>query len=195
MDKREQKKNEILEKSINVMYEKGYNGTSVKDLTDAACIPKGSLYNYFENKEDYAKEALTYYYSSMSKEQFDILDNKNLDPLERIKKFYKKMILDVNTDEMLCKGCFVGKIAQEMSGVNDSIQEVISKIEDEIIGKLSKNIYEAQKQNMMHTTTSSQKLAEFIFNSWHGTLIRAKVTRNVKSLEDFYDLLVITLLV
>jgi TetR/AcrR family transcriptional regulator, transcriptional repressor for nem operon len=78
IDKKTMKKNEIIRKSIHVIFEKGYNGTGVKDLTDAAGIPKGSLYNYFENKEDYLKEALNLYYNEMSQKQFSILSDKNL---------------------------------------------------------------------------------------------------------------------
>ena len=51
MDKREEKKNRIINSSIHLMYLKGYNGTSIKDITDAAKIPKGSFYNYFKDKE------------------------------------------------------------------------------------------------------------------------------------------------
>ena len=82
MDKKQVKKNEILKKSIEVMYLKGYNGTSVQDITDAAGIPKGSFYNYFKNKEHYAVDALRYYFLGGADHPFEIFKNKKR-PFER----------------------------------------------------------------------------------------------------------------
>ena len=61
MKNKKMRKDEIIKASIDLMYLKGYNGTSVKDITDAAGIPKGSFYNYFEDKEQYAIDALHHY--------------------------------------------------------------------------------------------------------------------------------------
>jgi TetR/AcrR family transcriptional repressor of nem operon len=33
----------------------GFNGCGVQDITAAAEIPKGSFYNYFASKEDFAQ--------------------------------------------------------------------------------------------------------------------------------------------
>ncbi len=82
MDKRTEKKNRIISDSIDLMYLKGYNATSVKDITDAAGIPKGSFYNYFEGKEQYAIEALKYY-SDNNNNDFLIFSVEDDEPLER----------------------------------------------------------------------------------------------------------------
>ena len=52
------KKDHILQAGMEVMKTHGYNGTSVKDIVDAARVPNGSFYNYFESKEAFAIEAL-----------------------------------------------------------------------------------------------------------------------------------------
>jgi len=194
MDKKTLKKHEIIKKSIGVMFEHGYHGTGVKDLTDAAGIPKGSLYNYFENKEDYVKEALNYYYQEMSKPQFDRLTDSTLMPTERIKQFYSMMIDDMILENDFCKGCFVGKITQEMSGVNDAIQEVTDHMNHDIIEKIKLNLEEAIEIGEMSSEKDPKALAEFIFNSWHGTLQGIKASRDKKTLENFYNVLVEVLL-
>ena len=55
---REEKKQDILDKSADIMYLKGYNATGVQEIADAAGIPKGSFYNYFDNKEQFAIELM-----------------------------------------------------------------------------------------------------------------------------------------
>jgi len=71
------------------MFQQGYHATGIKDITDAAGIPKGSLYNYFENKEDYAREALRYFHYVVGPEYFSMLKEESVEPLERSKIFCK----------------------------------------------------------------------------------------------------------
>lgn len=194
MDKKTLKKQEIIQKSIHVMFENGYNGTGVKDLTDAAGIPKGSLYNYFANKEDYAKEALFYYYQVMSKPQFDCLVDEKQLPLERIKCFYTTMIKDFN-DPSNCKlGCFVGNLTQEMGGVSETLREVTNGIHSEIVQKIRACLVEADANGDMIAGKDLDVLAEFIVSSWQGSLLRIKASNNKKIVDDFYTVLTEVLL-
>jgi len=194
MNKKIMKQREIIEKSIHVMFENGYNGTGVKDLTDAAGIPKGSLYNYFSNKEDYAKEALYYYYREMSTEQFDHLVDNSLKPLDRIKRFYTTMIYDF-TDETNCKlGCFVGNLTQEMGGVSEVLREATYEIHNEIVGKIKNCLVDAEENGDMPKGKNIDILAEFIVSSWQGALLRIKATNNKEILDDFYIILTEVLL-
>lgn len=45
-----EKENEILQKGLDLILPKGYCGTGIQEIADAAEIPKGSFYNYFESK-------------------------------------------------------------------------------------------------------------------------------------------------
>src|SRR5262249_43060960 len=52
---------QLLTAGLEVLHQKGFNATSVQDITDAAGAPKGSFYNHFESKEALALEALRLY--------------------------------------------------------------------------------------------------------------------------------------
>jgi TetR/AcrR family fatty acid metabolism transcriptional regulator len=47
-----QKKNQILEAAAQLFAEKGFHRTTTKDIALAADVSEGTLYNYFDNKED-----------------------------------------------------------------------------------------------------------------------------------------------
>ncbi|QZY56187.1 TetR/AcrR family transcriptional regulator [Crassaminicella profunda] len=193
MDKKLIKKNEILENSICVMFLKGYNGTSVKDITDAAGIPKGSFYNYFEDKEHYAVDALYYYFYETSKQTFEILADKNIKPLERIKNFYKHMI-GQNEEAGFKLGCFVGNITQEMGDISTIISEATDEIHKEIVKRIYVCLVEAYELNGFNSKVDIKKLSNFIVSSWQGTLLRMKASKNREVLDDFYEVLVEVLL-
>jgi TetR/AcrR family transcriptional repressor of nem operon len=43
---------EILTAGLATLHGRGFNATSVQDITEAAGVPKGSFYNHFASKED-----------------------------------------------------------------------------------------------------------------------------------------------
>lgn len=193
MEKKIAKKNEILKKSIDIMFLKGYNGTSVKDITDAAGIPKGSFYNYFEDKEHYAVDALYYYFYEVSKDTFQNLEDKRNKPLDRIKNFYKHMIAE-NEECNFKLGCFVGNITQEMGDISTIISEATDKIHKEIVERIHTCLLEAHNLNELNSKVDIKRLSNFIVSSWQGTLLRMKASKNKQDLDDFYEVLINVLL-
>ena len=94
MNKLNSKKDHILWAGLEVMKMQGYNGTSVKDIVDAAGVPKGSFYNYFESKESFAVDAL----EAVANE--DYLSNRKLlsitdkSPLQRLQYLVVEKVLE-----------------------------------------------------------------------------------------------------
>ena len=56
---------QIITAAVDTLHRKGFNGTSVQDITEAAQVPKGSFYNHFESKELLAVEALERYWQKV----------------------------------------------------------------------------------------------------------------------------------
>jgi len=187
MDKKTLRKQEIIEKSISRMFEYGYHGTSVKDIADAAGIPKGSVYNYFENKEDYVVEALKYY-GQQAEPLMSNLTNTSLGPIERIERFYTLAIQGHIEYQTYSLGCFTGKMAQELCGINAGIRGLVEDLHDKVAGKIASNIEEAISLGLLETKMPAKELADFIHSSWHGTLLRVKSTQDKETLNNFYNI-------
>ncbi len=188
MDKKTKIKNKIIDSSIQLMYLKGYSGTSVKDITDAAGIPKGSFYNYFKDKEQYAIDALNYYYSDLVHDAKCILRNQKIQPLDRIREFYKYKISWLEQKEFRF-GCFIGNMTQEMGDVNEKIARSANEILNDLDSLIYNNLLAAQKQNSLRSDLDLDILANFIINSWQGAMLRMKSTRNRECLDNFYAVL------
>lgn len=60
MSKAERTKQFIIEKTAPIFNMKGYNGTSMSDITEATGLTKGSIYGNFENKDEVALAAFQY---------------------------------------------------------------------------------------------------------------------------------------
>jgi len=192
MDKKTIRKNEIIGASIGTMHRNGYNGTSIKDITEAAGIPKGSFYNYFEGKEEYAVEAISYYYKAMNKDASIFVD-KSLKPLERIKKFYRVKIERLSMEGRE-KGCFVGNLTEEVGSIYPSISEAAEKFHQKIAKSICMNLREAREKGILTNEIEERILADFIVSAWQGVLLRSKVANTNNHLNDFYEMLKIDLL-
>lgn len=193
MDKKNMKKNMIIEKSIGLMYLNGYNGTSVKDITDAAGIPKGSFYNYFVGKEQYAIDAIDFYEENINY-LVETLENNNLKPLDRIKNFYKEKI-KILEERGVEYGCFVGNLSEEVGNNNENISKRADEFHKKIESVIVKNLIIAEKENMLKKNVSAKILGDFILISWQGALLRAKVAKNILPVEEFYEVLTKELLI
>ena len=57
----EEKKTQILEASIRVFAEKGWNKTKISDIAEAADIGKGTVYEYFRSKDEVFAASFRYF--------------------------------------------------------------------------------------------------------------------------------------
>ncbi|MBY0404181.1 MAG: TetR/AcrR family transcriptional regulator, partial [Cyanobacteria bacterium] len=51
----------LLQRGMELLLEKGYDATGIKDVLDLANVPKGSFYYYFPSKEAFCVEIIHYY--------------------------------------------------------------------------------------------------------------------------------------
>ena len=61
--------------------QQGYHGTGLKEILDAVQIPKGSFYNYFGSKENFAAEVIQHYINPFIDQLSDHLQNSDKDDL------------------------------------------------------------------------------------------------------------------
>lgn len=72
------KRDLILAKGAAVMTRRGYHGTGVQEIVQAAGIPKGSFYHYFASKEDFALQALEFIYQPRLQRAKELLTTTDL---------------------------------------------------------------------------------------------------------------------
>jgi TetR/AcrR family transcriptional repressor of nem operon len=83
-------KEQIVAAAVETLHLKGFNATSVEDITIAAKVPKGSFYNHFKSKEDLAVEALDRYWQSMLT-SLGLLSDEKTAPVTRLKRHFRHL--------------------------------------------------------------------------------------------------------
>lgn len=112
---------DVLEKSLNVFWTKGYKNASLADLTSATGLHKGSLYGAFGSKEDLFIKSL---------EKYAVLTRKKFltegSPTDYIKKFFERLVKEASSKEN-SRGCFILNSNVEF-GVEQSRPAHLSRI-------------------------------------------------------------------
>ena len=107
---------EALEKAMKVFWAKGYESTSLDDLTAAMQIKRPSLYNSFGDKRSLYLEALKHYQTALSSE-FDQFFNTG----SSIKEGFSQMFSEVIYGQDARKGCMIVNAGSEFANTDEHI--------------------------------------------------------------------------
>jgi TetR/AcrR family transcriptional repressor of nem operon len=174
----------ILDAGIGVLSTKGYNGTGIKEIVDAAGVPKGSFYNHFASKEAFVVEAI----EKEAKESIDWIDNilsdPSLTPKNRLLSFFDQSH-QYQKEQNFQGGCFIGNLCLEMSDENEAIRKATTSVMCKIIGLIGDCLTQAQEQGELAADKDAKGLAEFIHCAWEGAIMRMKGQRSCHAYDVF----------
>ena len=188
MGKRASRKQHILQAGLAAMKVHGYNGTSVKDIVDAAGVPKGSFYNYFDSKQTFALEALDAAAAESLQGCHKLLASGSGAPLERLQSYFECSVSQACQDEFTV-GCFFGNMCQEMADSNEVIRAKVGQILTRYTGSIQQVFDEAKASGQISADTDTAVLAEFVLNAWEGSLMRMKAAKSRQPLDAFLGML------
>ena len=181
------KRARILAAGTSVMLRKGYNGTGVQEITQGASVPKGSFYHYFESKEDFAIQALHYYYTPRIERFAAALNTPELSPRERILRCYRDLIGYFANQEQPLHQCFIGSLCHEKADESQPIGFAAAAILQSSSRVLAECLEQAREAGEIPQDQDPAALASFIVAAWEGALLRMKTDRQIGPLRVFID--------
>jgi TetR/AcrR family transcriptional regulator, transcriptional repressor for nem operon len=173
-------RNAIQQSGMKLFTERGFNGSSVQDITDAAGVPKGSFYNHFKSKEALAAEILTAYGDGMTDR--NILTDPGVPALTRLKKHFAAL----NEYFSRCTdGCLVGKFMAEVSDETPEIRKRLLSVLRLWGEQISSAIADGQKQGSIRKNLKADDLAAFLIDAYEGAILRTRVEHSPRALKSF----------
>lgn len=183
--KGELKSDDLLCKGMRVLWTKGYNGTSVNDIVQAAGVPKGSFYFYFESKEDFAVKAIEKYFEHQFTPAKEFLMNKSKTPKQRLLDFYEFRCA-VLKNELDCKmGCLACNLASEMADHSEKIRNVVLTNEEIVLNLIMGVVKEAQEQGEVDNSINAMDLVVFFEDAGKGTMTTMKEMKSCYPVDNY----------
>ena len=177
-------KQTLLNIGTDLIFRQGYNHTGLNEILEAADVPKGSFYYYFDSKEDFALHVLDQFAARNKVRREGFLHDETLPPLSRLRVYFDWYIGYLESVEC-SRGCLLGNLGQELSDQNETVRlhvnDMMSKVANDIAACLSA----AQQAGEINPALDVQELAAFCYNSWQGAMLRMKVTKSSRPLQTF----------
>ena len=178
-----------MEVGVALFAERGFHGTGIKEIVDAAGVPKGSFYNYFQSKEDFAVEIIRYY-SELHAEKWKTYLEQGLEE-DALQRLYNSLILMIEYHEQksVRTGCLVGNLSAELAETSELCREALRLSMDAWCQQFAYHIRRAQEQKTVRTDISAEELAVLFWNTWEGSLLRMKIENSTAPLYQSISLL------
>ena len=156
---------ELIMKAQEIFWQKGYNATSLSDLTNVTGAGAGSLYNTFKGgKKQLFLEALLQRREELLRFK-QLLESSDF-PVTLIRKFFLDIANADNNTHL--KGCIIANTIIEMTFVDDELKEVATQILKETEQMYTSVIAQEQKNGNIKSTISAGTLGKFLISFWCG---------------------------
>lgn len=177
-----------------MFHERGYTATGVKDIVDAAEVPKGSFYSHFASKETFGKEVVDNYFDGGLDDLHALLTNESTPPLERLRTYFEDKIRGYRAAGY-AQGCMLGNLSLEIADHSMLIRGRIALHFKTWSGFFAGCIEQAQRTGAVRNRQSAPVLAEFVLNSWEGALLRMRAEKDERPLIEFTEVVFGSILV
>ena len=131
---------ELINKVLEVFWQKGWQSTAMKDLSDAARVQRGSLYHAYGDKEQLFLLAFARYSKQVLYEAKQVLENGN-DVAKILMNFFDAAISSMLSDGKNL-GCFTTQTMIETEYLSETVRGAVQ----EFMQALEKTLEEALQQ-------------------------------------------------
>lgn len=180
---------EVLEKTMNLFWKKGYESTSIQDIVAVTGLKPGSLYNIFGNKEGIFEVVLDAYSQQNLNAVQSILNQSN-DYIANIEMFLNEIVVNTIANEQT-NGCLLVKTLLVVSHKDHKIQEQIVKVFEEVELLLVETLKKAKKQGQ--TSVEPNTFAKFIISNIYGSHVYYKASKDKNTLNESVALIMLLL--
>jgi AcrR family transcriptional regulator len=174
-----------LEKALEVFWRKGYDGTSLADLTEAMGINKPSLYSTFGNKDQLFLKAIEVYENRPCAFFGPALDEPTAHQV------VKKMLYGAAAnfaDKSHPQGCVIIQGALSCSETASAVKEALIARRQEFEQRVRDRLARAQAEGDIPATTNVGALARYIGTVIQGMAIQANNGATPEELTEVADL-------
>ena len=186
-------KEQIVTAGMNLLHSRGFNATSVQDITEAAGVPKGSFYNHFASKEELGVEVLQRY-SDQAGQLGIRLGESSLPPREWLRGYFGQLI-EANVASEFNAGCMLGNFSTELPHQSPAIRQQARQSFAAMCAMLEQVIAQGQRDGGIATTQPAREFANFTADAWQGAVLRAKAEQDRAPLVRFIDMVLNRVLV
>ena len=170
----------VLAAAGDIFWERGYEGTSTRALTECTGLTPASIYHAFGDKRGFYLRALRYYLDQNLRERITRLES-SLSPGRAIVAFFREIIARSLADPKH-RGCMLVNTAIEVTPEDPEMQRIVAD-ETVIIERFFRRcVAAAQKNGEIASSEPAEDIARMLLALLVGLRVLARVRPDTKLL-------------
>ena len=181
-EKGERTRQHFIEVSANLFNKKGYAGTAVSEILEAAGYSKGALYRTFTDKDELSLEAFKHNVGKLQRGLVKNIRGKKsaIDKLLAIPNFY----INVSVEKLVPGGCPILNTATEVDDTNPKMNDVVKKAFSNWKNLIIEIINAGKLSNEFNQELNAEEFAFYIIASIEGSITLAKTFKQKHILDN-----------
>ena len=171
----------LLNHGVVLLMQQGYHGTGLQEILDAVQIPKGSFYNYFGSKENFAAEIIGHYIEPYLVQLQTYLNQDDSNAFVALERYLNESIVELEKTKFK-GGCLLGNLTGEIGDTSDicrdALQIALGRYRD--VWEIGFSL--AQKEGEIRIDKTAREMADLWVDSWQGALLRMKIEQSTAPL-------------
>lgn len=161
---------------MKLFLEKGYHGTSIDDITQAAGLTKGALYWHFKSKEDLLERIIEEFKRHSLEGMIHEVEGIKGGSLDKFTKMFRYNAAFAYYNRELCVSFTT--LAAELVGAHHGIESKIRRIYKKYQNFLSDLILQGQKEKIFKKDLDPEVMALIIIAFHDGVLLQWSMNRD-----------------
>ncbi|MFC5301440.1 TetR/AcrR family transcriptional regulator [Azospira restricta] len=174
----------ILDTGHRIIAGKGFSSVGLTELLNAAGVPKGSFYHYFESKEQFGQALLQDYFDRYlaSIDELQAAEAGRASGRERLLRYWQRWRESQRADCSEQK-CLVVKLSAEVSDLSDAMRITLRDGTDQVVGRIAA-LVEAGVADGSLPALAPRPTAQMLYQLWLGASLLGKLHRDGSALDN-----------
>ncbi|MFJ8716118.1 TetR/AcrR family transcriptional regulator [Streptomyces violaceus] len=159
----------LIESTRELLWERGYVGTSPKAILERADAGQGSMYHHFKGKPDLALAAIRRTAEEMRATAEGVLDGPGT-PYERVEAYLRR-------ERDVLRGCPIGRLTMDPDVIaSDELRAPVEETLDWIRGRIAGIVEEGKEQGQFVPSLDGREIAAAVVATVQGGYVLARAS-------------------
>lgn len=166
----------ILDTAQVIVGRKGFSAVGLNEILQAAEVPKGSFYHYFNSKDAFGVVLLDSYFDHYVNGMQQLFNQPGLSGFAKLMRYWHSWV-DNQTGCTDTGKCLAVKLGAEVSDLSEPMRLALQRGTARTIALLAEALQHGVEDGSLQAQPHPESLARRLYALWLGTSVMSKITR------------------
>ncbi|WP_428553569.1 TetR/AcrR family transcriptional regulator [Pseudomonas edaphica] len=166
----------ILDTAQVIVGRKGFSAVGLNEILQAAEVPKGSFYHYFNSKDAFGVVLLDSYFDHYVNGMQQLFNQPGLSGFAKLMRYWHSWV-DNQTSCTDTGKCLAVKLGAEVSDLSEPMRLALQRGTARTIELLAQALQHGVEDGSLPAQSHPESLARRLYALWLGTSVMSKITR------------------